>query len=148
MASSWFSRSMKRTPITNVMSADLTTIQRGQRISEAYEIFKHAPFHHLPVLDGKSSVGVLSSTDILRLAYDVDGTDDRALEAILDHQFTIDDAMTPDLSTLPDTATVKEAAELLSDGATHSVIVLEQSGDPAGIVTTTDLVQFLLEQFR
>jgi len=113
---------MKRTPITKVMSADLTTIQRGQRISEAYEIFKHAPFHHLPVLDGASAVGVLSSTDILRLAYDVDGTDDRALEAILDHQFSIDDAMTPDPSTVPDTATVKEAAELLSDGAIHSVI--------------------------
>ncbi len=139
---------MKRTPITKVMSADLTTIQRGQRISEAYEIFKNAPFHHLPVLDGKTPVGVLSSTDILRLAYDVDGTDDRALDAILDHQFTIDNAMTPDPSTVPETATVKEAAELLSDGAIHSVIVLGESGDVAGIVTTTDLVQFLLEQFR
>ncbi len=91
---------------------------------------------------------MLSSTDILRLAYDVDGTDDRSLEALLDHQFTIENAMTPDPSSLPDTATVKEAAEVLSDGAIHSVIVLEQSGGVAGIVTTTDLVQFLLEQFR
>jgi signal-transduction protein with cAMP-binding, CBS, and nucleotidyltransferase domain len=139
---------MKRTPITKVMSAHLTTIQRGQRISEAYEIFKNAPFHHLPVLDGDSPVGVLSSTDILRLVYDIDGTDDRTLEIFLDYQFTIEDAMTPDPLSLPDTATVKEAAELLSKGAVHSVIVLEQSGGIAGIVTTTDLVQFLLEQFR
>ncbi len=148
MTSSWFSRGMKRTPITKVMSADLTTIQRGQRISEAYQIFKHAPFHHLPVLDGGSPVGVLSSTDILRLAYDVDGTDDRTLAAFLDHQFTIEDAMTPDPPSLPHTATVKEAAELLSDGAIHSLIVLDQSGGVAGIVTTTDLAQFLIEQFR
>jgi CBS domain-containing protein len=139
---------MKRTPITKVMSADITTIQRGQRISEAYVLFKHAPFHHLPVLDGATPVGVLSSTDILRLAYDVDGTDDRTLEALLDHQFTLEDAMTPDPSSLPDTASVKEAAELLSDGSIHSVIVLDQSGGVAGIVTTTDLVRFLLEQFR
>lgn len=139
---------MKRTPISKVMSTDLTTIQRGQRISEAYEIFKHAPFHHLPVLDGTSPVGVLSSTDILRLAYDVDGTDDRTLEVFLDSQFSIDDAMTPDPSSLPESATIKEAAELLSDGAMHSVIVLDSGGAIAGIVTTTDLVQFLLEQFR
>ncbi len=139
---------MKRTPITKVMSADLTTIQRGQRISEAYEIFKRAPFHHLPVLDGDSLVGVLSSTDILRLTYDIDGTDDRTLEMFLDHQFTIDDAMSPDVLSLPNTATVKDAAEMLSDGTVHSVIVLEQGGGIAGIVTTTDLVQFLLEQFR
>ena len=130
------------------MSADPSTIQRGQPISEAYEILKLAPFHHLPVLDGAAPVGVLSSTDILRLAYDVDGTDERALEVFLDHQFTIDDAMTPDLSTLPDTATVKDAAERLSDGSIHSVIVLDENKGLAGIVTTTDLVQFLLDQFR
>ena len=139
---------MKRTPITKVMSADLTTIQRGQRLSEAYAIFKDAPFHHLPVLDGESPVGVLSSTDILRLAYDIEGTDDRTLEVFLDRQFTIEDAMTPDPSSLPDLATVKDAAERLSDGAIHSVIVLDQSGGIAGIVTTTDLVRFLLDQFR
>lgn len=139
---------MKRTPITKVMSTDLTTIQRGQRVSEAYEIFKGSPFHHLPVLDGDTPVGVLSSTDILRLAYDVDGFDDRALGAFLDHQFTIEDAMTRDLSSLPDTATVKEAAETLGDGAIHSVVVVGASGGVVGIVTTTDLVQFLLEQFR
>ena len=139
---------MKRTPITKVMSADLTTIQRGQLISEAYEIFKNAPFHHLPVLDGGAPVGVLSSTDILRLAYDVDGTDERTLKVFLDSQFTIEDAMTPDPSSLPDSAMAKEAAELMSDGAIHSVIVLDESGGVAGIVTTTDLVRFLLEQFR
>lgn len=139
---------MKRISITKVMSSEPTTIQRGQRISEAYEIFKHAPFHHLPVLDGDSPVGVLSSTDILRLAYDVDGTDERTLEVFLDSQFTIDDAMTPDPSSLPDTAMAKDAAELMSDGTKHSVIVLDQAGGVAGIVTTTDLVRLLVEQFR
>ncbi|MFT6289595.1 MAG: CBS domain-containing protein [Ilumatobacter sp.] len=139
---------MKSTPITKVMTTDLTTIQGGQRISAAYEIFKHATIHHLPVLDGESQVGVLSSTDILRLAYDVDGTDDRSLESLLDHRFTIDNAMTPDPSSLPDTATVKEAAEILSDGSIHSVIVLERRGGAAEIVTTTELARFLLEQFR
>lgn len=139
---------MKRTAITKVMSTDVTTIQRGQPISEAYEIFKDSPFHHLPVLDGQSPVGVLSSTDILRLVYDVDGTDDRTLQVFLDSQFNIDDAMTPDPTSLPESATIKEAADLLSDGSMHSVIVLDDDGAIAGIVTTTDLVQFLVEQFR
>ena len=130
------------------MTANPTTIERGQPISEAYEILKHAPFHHLPVLDGDAPVGMLSSTDILRLAYDVDGTSERALAVFLDHQFNIDDAMTPELATLPDTATVKEAAQLLSDGTIHSVIVLEQNGRLGGIVTTTDLVRYLLKQLH
>ncbi len=139
---------MKRTAITNVMSSDVTTIQLGQPISEAYAIFKHASFHHLPVLDGDTPVGVLSSTDILRLAYDVDGTDDRALASLLDYQFNIQDAMTAEVSSLPDTASVKDAAAALSDGTIHSVIVLDSGGSLMGIVTTTDLVQYLLEHFR
>lgn len=130
------------------MSAAPTTVQHGQPISEAYAILKDAPFHHLPVLDGDRPVGVLSSTDILRLAYDIDNTDDRTLAAILDHQFTIDDAMSSSVATLADTATVKDAAELLNDGMIHSVIVLDENVRLAGIVTTTDLVQFLLDQFR
>ena len=130
------------------MSADPSTIQRGQPISDAYRVLKNAPFHHLPVLEGDTPVGVLSSTDILRLVYDVDGTDDRTLKVFLDYQFTIDDAMTEDLSTLPDSAMVKDAAEILQDGTIHSVIVLDESGGLAGIVTTTDLVKLLLEQFR
>lgn len=139
---------MKRTPITKVMSAAPTTIQRGQPISEAYEILKQAPFHHLPVLDGSAPVGVLSSTDILRLAYDVDGTDERTLSVLLDHQFSIDDAMTAEVATLPDSATIKDAAEVLSSGAIHSVIVLDEDDHLGGIVTTTDLVRFLHDQFR
>jgi CBS domain-containing protein len=144
----WSGERIKRTPVTKVMSAAPTTIQRGQPISVAYEILNQAPFHHLPVLDGDAPVGVLSSTDILRLAYDLDGTDERTISAILNHQFTIDDAMTAELSTLPDTATIKDAAEVLCSGTVHSVIVLDENNRLGGIVTTTDLVQFLHEQFR
>ena len=62
---------------------------------------------------------------------------------MLDHQFTIDDAMTAELLTLPESATVHDAAELLADSRRHSVLVLAADGSLAGIVTTTDLVRYL-----
>lgn len=133
------------TSITKLMTSDPTTIDRSEPISEAYHILRHAKFHHLIVVEGDEVVGMLATSDILRLAYDVDGSSERTLAAYLDHQFTIDDAMSTDMVTLPTTATAKDVARQLSDGAKHSIVVLEENGSLAGIVTTTDLARFVVD---
>ncbi len=89
---------------------------------------------------------MLATSDILRLVYDVDGSDERSLRTYLDHQFTIDDAMSVDLRTLPLTATVRDAAAMLSDGSYHSIVVVDEKGKLAGIVTTTDLARYLRDE--
>ena len=128
--------------ITEIMTADPTTIERSDPISQAYDVLKRAPFHHLIVVEDDEPVGMLASTDILKLVYDVDGSDEKRLRHFIDHQFVIDDAMTGELRSLPTSATVHAAAAALADGNAHSVVVME--GEKlAGIVTTTDLVRFL-----
>ncbi|MCO5319674.1 MAG: CBS domain-containing protein [Microthrixaceae bacterium] len=134
---------MKNPSIDAVMTAEPVTIDRTEPISEAYALLKKGRFHHLPVLDGDEPVGLVSSTDILELAYDVRGTEERNLMVFLDHQFSIDDAMSTELVTLSEDATVKDAAAVLADGKVHSVLVLGTDADLAGIVTTTDLVVYL-----
>ena len=62
---------------------------------------------------------------------------------MLDHQFNLEDVMTTELVTLPDSATVHDAAEVLGRGGLHSVMVIDITGELAGIVTTTDLVRYL-----
>ncbi|MFN3216748.1 MAG: CBS domain-containing protein [Acidimicrobiales bacterium] len=128
--------------IAEVMTTDPVTIDRSDPISEAYRLLRDAPFHHLPVLDGDEPVGMVATSDILRLVYDVDGVDDRALRTYIDHQFTMDDAMSVDLRTLAPDATVRDAAAALADGSIHSVLVMD-GGKIAGIVTTTDLARWL-----
>lgn len=134
---------MKKQPITKVMSVDVITVHRGQPLSEVWDILRDNKIHHVPVVDGSKPVGLISATDILKLVYDVDGTDDRMLRAMLDHQFTIDDAMSADLVSLGVNATLQSAAELMSDGSIHSVLVLDAKGELAGIVTSTDLIRYL-----
>jgi CBS domain-containing protein len=128
--------------IAEVMTSDPVTIDRSEPISEAYRLLRDAPFHHLPVLDDDEPVGMVATSDILRLVYDVDGVDDRALRTYIDHQFTMDDAMSVDLRTLAPDATVRDAAAALADGSIHSVLVMDD-GKITGIVTTTDLVRWL-----
>lgn len=137
---------MKNAPITTVMTVELVTVDRSDPISEAYSVLKRAPFHHLPVMDGDEPVGLISSTDILELAYDVRGTEERSLMMFLDHQFNMEDAMSTTLVSVPESATVRDGAEILANGKVHSVLVLGSNGMLEGIVTTTDLVRFLLAQ--
>ena len=137
---------MKRVePITKVMTTEIVSVDLGQPLSEVYHALNRAPFDRVPVLDGEVPVGVISSTDVLRLVYDVDGADDRMLTTMLDHQFTLDDVMSTELVTLPESASIQDAAEVLARGGLHhySVLVLDITGALVGIVTTTDLVRYV-----
>ncbi len=138
---------MDNAPITEVMTADPVTVDRSDPISDAYSQLNRARFHHLPVLEGDQPVGLISSTDILDLVYDADGAQEKNLMVFLDHQFNMDDAMSTELVTLPDTATVRDATEVLADGKVHSVLVIGSNGMLEGIVTTTDLMRYMLGQF-
>ncbi len=48
--------------------------------------------------------------------------------------------------TLPESSTVREAAEILAGGTFHAIPIVSGS-KLVGIVTTTDLIKYLLAQF-
>jgi CBS domain-containing protein len=133
----------RRVPISQILTTEVVTVDRNQPLSEVYHMLRSAPFHHVPVMERDRPVGMVSSVDVLKLAYDTEGFDDKAMTAMLDYQFSIEDAMTAELLSLPPNASVQEAAEMLSDGKAHSVLVVDEDGKLHGIVTTTDLVRFL-----
>lgn len=137
---------MKRNEsIRKVMTADPIAVQVGQSVAEAYQVLLEHDFHHVPVVDGKKLVGIVTSTDIGRITYSFD-TDDRMTSTVLDHTRTLSDIMKKDLQALPSSATVREATEILSDGSFHALPVVDDD-QLVGIVTSTDLLRYLKEQF-
>lgn len=54
--------------------------------------------------------------------------------------------MTKNLVTVTSTTTIKEVAEILSKREFHALPVVDNN-NLVGIITTTDLINFLLEQF-
>ncbi len=137
---------MKHKPqLSQVMTADPVTVQLGQPLSEVYTLLQTRDFHHVPVIDGDVPVGMISARDILKLVYDLDGTDDRLLRTFLDHQFTLEDAMSTELQTVRHDDPLRKAVTLMSGGKIHSVLVLDDDGSLEGIVTSTDLIRALGE---
>jgi len=125
------------------MTSDPQTVSLGQPLSEVYTLLQNRSFHHVPVVDGNVPVGMISATDILKLVYDIDGSDDRLLRTFLDHQFTLEDAMTTKLVTAQLGDDLRTVVDHMASGVIHSVMILNDDGELAGIVTSTDLIRQL-----
>lgn len=139
---------MKRhDPITHLMSRNVITVHHGDPISKVRALVREHGVHHIPVVQGDQLVGIITWSDILRVSFgDAFGTDERTVDATLDHTLTLEQVMKPNPVTLPETATVREAAEILAKSDFHSVPIVN-GGKLVGMVTSTDLIRYLLEQF-
>ncbi|MCC6753120.1 MAG: CBS domain-containing protein [Saprospiraceae bacterium] len=57
------------TKVANVMTRQLATLEASDKVGTAAEIFMEHLFHALPVLDGRKLIGIVTSFDVLRYAY-------------------------------------------------------------------------------
>jgi len=129
------------TPITNIMVPDPITVDISQGLNDVRRALSSERFHHLPVLDGKKLVGLISVTDLLKLGESaVDGNE------YLDRHFSIGDVMQSDVITVSHRATIEEAARMLSAGGFHALPVTDHDEHLRGLLTSTDLINFLLER--
>lgn len=124
-----------RDPLSHVITTNLKTVQIGQKMSEVHRILAENQIHHIPVVDGRKLVGMISTTDIIRLNITVSNADD----------WSIGKVMKKNLVTIEINDTVRKAAHLLSDGIFHSLPVIDKDSNLIGIITSTDLIRYLAE---
>lgn len=138
---------MKRNePVSKIMTRELETVHVGQKLSEVRRMLANNPYHHVPVVSGDKLVGLISSTDMVKLSLEIFGADQRAVDAMLDTSHTIESVMSTKLITIGGKDTVRQAAELLSEGVFHSLPVVDD-GKLVGMVTSTDVIRYLLAQY-
>lgn len=137
----------KREPVSTIMSRELVTVQRGKHnLRDVKDIFRKKNIRHVPVMDGEKLVGIISKNDIMRLSFgNLFDNQDEGDEAILD-MLNIDQVMSSDPKAVSTETTIKDAAEILVAEHFHSLPV-EEEGKLAGIVTSTDVIKYLLEQY-
>ena len=141
---------MKRNePVSKIMSTELVTVHHGDPISKARKLMRDQGVQHLPVVSGREIIGIISFSDVLRVSFgDAFGADERAVDATLDHTISLKQIMNNAPRTLMKTATIREAAEVLAKGEFHSVPIVDTDGKTLlGMVTSTDLIRYLLDQF-
>lgn len=132
-------------PVIQIMSENPTTIGSHQKMSEARALLANERIHHLPVVENGKLVGILSSNDLVKLSMAYD-SDDESLNDFLDRQYTVESVMQKQPITVGVEATVRDAALKLSAGGFHSLLVTGYDGKLQGIVTSTDMIEMLIDK--
>lgn len=127
------------------MTAQPITVNETNKVSDVAQIFKERSIHHIPVVSGSKLIGMISKTDMERISF-VTGTQDEKANTQIYDALSIDQVMTKNVESVQSDDTIKEAAELLARGSYHALPVLVGE-ELQGIVTSTDVINYLLEQY-
>lgn len=136
-----------RVPVSTIMTKKIITLNCNDQLETAERLFKENHIRHIPVVEGDAIIGMLSLTDLLRISF-ADGAyeEDADVETIVYNMFTISQVMAKNLKSISSDTPIKEVAEILAHNEFHALPVVD--GEKlVGIVTTTDLIKYLLEQY-
>jgi acetoin utilization protein AcuB len=136
----------QRVPVSQIMTKDLVVLNPTQSLYDAEKLFNKHSIRHIPVVEGDRVVGVISRSDLLRISYADLNENEETVDSVVYDMYTLPQVMTRVPVMVESNTTIKEVAEILSKQSFHSIPVVEQ-GKLVGIVTTTDLINYLLEQY-
>jgi CBS domain-containing protein len=135
----------RKTPISQLMTTHVRTLDVDAKLSEARRLFTEERIHHLPIVEHRAVVGLLSSRDLVGILREAKAGGSESVDSILDRCSSIRQAMSSPLVTLHPDDTVERAIDLIADGSIHSLLVLDADRRLAGIVTDTDLLDYLCD---
>lgn len=126
---------------SELMTTKVECVSPTQKIVDLKHIYEKQIFHHhIPVTEDNKLVGMVSLIDFMR-AISYAGLDDS--EKVYQETY-VKDIMSIHPFSMPESTPLSEVAAMLSKGEFHSV-VFTKNGEVSGIITTTDLLRFLLK---
>lgn len=137
----------KRVPVSHIMTNNLVLLNLNDTLEKAEELFKKHNIRHIPVVNNHVIEGILSYTDLLRISFaDAVYEEEDHVETIVYNMFTLQQVMVKNVVTVKSTDNIYDVAQILAKENFHALPV-EDDGKLVGIVTTTDLINYLLDQY-
>jgi CBS domain-containing protein len=132
--------------VADIMTREVVTLNEEDNLADLAAGMERYALRHLPVVDGRKLVGLVSHRDVLRLTR---STLERAPVAAerdlsLKQQTFVASVMTRHVDTARPETTVADAARILLAGKFGCLPVVDARGDLIGIVTEHDLLRELV----
>lgn len=133
---------IKSTKVSEIMSNNIIVANESHKFSQVCRLFLEFNLHHLPVVDANNKIiGIISSSDALRLYCYESPIIGSADPDVLDSKLPLSGMMTPNPFTISADDTIGYAAEMMVKYHVQSLPVADESGVVIGIVTSRDLVK-------
>ncbi len=136
----------RRIPVSEIMTTNVITLNVSDAIEDAKLIFEDKSIRHIPIVKDKKVIGMLSSNDILKIAYADLSENDKDVDVSIFDWFTIEQVMTKNLYVVTPETSIEDVGIIFSENEFHALPIVED-GELVGIVTTTDLIKFLVNLF-
>ncbi|MBC3757180.1 MULTISPECIES: CBS domain-containing protein [Hyunsoonleella] len=138
---------IRKAPVSMIMTENVITLKKNDHLEKAEALFKRHNIRHIPVVDEGVVMGMLSYTDLMRLSFG-DMTDNSMddTDVMIYNVLTINQVMNRKIVSVSSSNSIKEVAEILANREFHALPVVDNN-KLVGIVTTTDLIKYLLKQF-
>lgn len=134
--------------VKHIMSENLVTVELIAKFSEVKQLMLEHHLHHVPVIEGKKLAGIISIVDMLRVSHSsVFTPESKENDESLDASVSIKDVMTADPLQVTTETTIEEAAKLLNSRPFNSLPIVNDQGELVGLVTSTDLISYLIKQY-
>jgi acetoin utilization protein AcuB len=131
--------------VSSRTTTEVLTVTPDTTLSEALALTRERGIRHLPVVDGRRLVGLVTDRD-LRLAMPPPWADTAAQERFLLGARTVTELMTSDVRTIGPDMPVEVAARFFIEDRIGCLPVME-NGELVGILTASDLLRALTTLF-
>ncbi|MDO5655287.1 MAG: CBS domain-containing protein [Flavobacteriaceae bacterium] len=131
--------------VLDIMTQQVVTLNAKDDLVKAEALFKKYKIQHIPVVENKQIVGMLSWNDLLRVSFaDAVNEDQMVIDNDMYGFFDVEKIMTSKVKTISADMYVPDAARLFVKEKFHALPVAEEQ-ELVGILTTTDIIQYFLE---
>lgn len=114
------------------MTKDVITLSPNGTLDEARQLMLKNHIHHLPIVEGKRLVGIITSWDFFKLGKSVE--EYKSMKA--------SEVMTTKIATLDPDQHLGAVAEILMEHLFHAVPIVNDKRELMGIVTSTDILRY------
>jgi predicted transcriptional regulator len=139
---------MEKTTVKSVMSGKVIVAGLQHTFSQVLEFFDQYNMHHIPVMNDKKIIGMISSTDVMKvLSKELLNGETVQLEK-LNQSVSIETLMSSAPVTIVEDESIESAMQLFYAKKIHALPVVDKKGELSGIITSNDVLQTYFKEMR
>jgi CBS domain-containing protein len=124
---------MKTRTVRDIMTTKVHTLPAGARVADAAQKLTEWRVGGVPVLEGDRIVGVISKSDLVDPKSGLSSGGTRPISEVMTHM----------ILTVRPSEPAMLAVRLMLDASIHRVVVVDEGGKLAGILSPTDVLRAL-----
>jgi len=140
---------MKRLePVSKIMTKKLITLTLFDDLYTAEKLFREHHIRHIPIVKDEHIIGMLGCSDLERISFlDSYDSNETKIDNAIYKMLSINQLMVKKPTKIDSSISIKSVVEILAKNEHHALPVVENE-ILVGIVTTTDILNYLLEQYE